>query len=290
LSVGNRSGSPRAGGKSAASKKVKKAKSDFQGPKRHYAPESTVDMEEARKRVLDSLEHLGHQQFSKEPGGYDLRSWLKGLRTLLDDFEEKVGAGAVTEELRAKRAEVEAAFSRQADTAQVDSEIDAARTEEVDIRRKLKDEEERIASRLSAIGGEKTGKSQELEEERVKLEKVKEERKSASFFSKLVGKSGPSMEPSQRRVSELETGLSLLEEETVNLQLLRRSVEGGRSASGGAFDELWKRLTALEIKLRELGLAREDRVQLLHEREEATGALRKIISELKLEEEKEAEA
>lgn len=287
MSASTRSRSPR--GKGTAPKKSKKAKSEFHGRKRHSAVIKHVNKDEVRKRVLDSLEHLGNQRFSKEPGGYNLRGWLKSLRTLLDDFEGKIGASSLTEDFRSQREKIETEFSKPTDTAQIDAEIEEVRKEETDIKAKLKEEGDRIASRLSAIGGEKTGKTYELEEEKAKLRKLEEERRSASFFSKLLGKGGPSTEPAQKKVKDLEDGLRMLEEETLNLQTVRKSIEGVKSSAGGIYEDLWKRLGALETKLSELDVAKEARTQLLHERQEATAALRKIISELKLEDEKEAE-
>jgi SMC interacting uncharacterized protein involved in chromosome segregation len=283
LSASNRSQSPRAGGKGTAPKKrAKKAKSELQSRRKHSAVIEKVNREEVGKRTVESLEHLGHQKFSKEPGGYDLRGWLKSLKTLLNDFEDKVGAASLSEEFHSKRKEIEAEFSKHGDSTQIDAEIESVRKEEGDIKAKLKEESERIASRLSAIGGEKTGRAQELEQEKEKLKKVEEERRSVSFFSKLVGKSGPSTEPFEKKVQELENGLRMLEEETVNLQTVRKSIDGVKSAAGGIYEDLWRRLEALGARLTELDAAREARLQLAHEREKATEALRKVISELNL--------
>jgi chromosome segregation ATPase len=246
-----------------------------------------VSKEDTRKRVVESLEHLGHQKLSNEPGGYDLRGWLKSLKTLLNDFEVKVGKSSLSEEFQSKRKEIEAQFSKGASSAQIDEEIEAVRKEENDIRNKLKEESERIASRLSAIGGEKTGKTQELEQEKLKLKKVEEERKSVSFFSRLIGNSGPSKEPFEKKVKDLENDLKMLEEETVNLQAVRKSIDGVKSAAAGIYEDLWKRLGDIETKLNELEAAKEARKQLAKEREDATDALRKLITELKLKEESE---
>lgn len=285
MSTSNRSRSPRAGGKGAAAKKrTKKAKRELHGKKRYRVTAKQVNKDDARKRVVESLEHLGHQNFSKEPGGYDLRGWLKSLKTLLDDFEEKVGSASLTEEFRAKRKEVEAEFSGLGDTSQLESEMEGVRKEEAEIRAKLKEESERIAARLSAIGGEKTSKALELDQERANLKKVEEERRSVSFFSRLAGRSGPSAEPVKKKVADLENGLKTLEEETQNLQTVRKSIDGAKSAEAGIYADLWKKLEVLDAKIGELDLAREGKIQLQHEREEATEALRKIISELKLEE------
>lgn len=283
-----RSRSPRSGGKARSPKKPKRAKGEFHAPKRRIAPSKESSKEDARKRLVESLEHLGHQKLSTEPGGYDLQSWLKSLKRSLDDFEEKVGKTALTRELHDKGNEIGAEFSKYADSSQVDSEIEAVRKEEGEIRARLKEEEERISSRLSAIGGEKTSKSLDLEEERKKLHQMEEERKSVSFFSKLMGRSGPSTEPQQKKVRELEGALKMLEEETLNLQTVRRSIEGAKDAAGGIYEDLWKRLGDIESKLVELDAAREVKLQLKEEREKAAEELRKLAGGLKLEEPEEA--
>jgi hypothetical protein len=280
----SRSRSPRSGGKVKSPKKPRKAKGEFRSQKRRIAPAKESNKEDARKRLLESLEHLGHQKLSTEPGGYSLQSWLKSLKRSLDDFEDKVGKGAITEEFHSKRKEIEEEFSKAADSSQVDSEVEAVRKEEADIRMKLKEEAERISARLSAIGGEKTSKSLELEEERKTLRKMEEDKKSVSFFSRLVGRSGPSSEPQQKKVKDIEAALKMLEEETLNLQTVRKSLDGAKDAAGGIYEDLWKRLDAIETRLTELGVVREAKLQLKDEREKAAEELRKLTQDLKLEE------
>ena len=234
-----------------------------------------------RKRTLEALEHLGHQKLSNAEGGYNLQSWLKGVKMLLDDFEEKVGSASLSEEYREKRKELEQEFSKIEGTSQVESELEQVRKEEGDIRAKLKEEGERISARLSAIGGEKTSKSKDLEDEKVKLQAINLERSKVSIVSKLFGRSGPPAEPQEKRVKELEDALRMLEEETSNLQAVRRALEGAKEAAGGIYEDLWKRLEALEKRTTELASLREARMQLLEERERASQAVHKAISDLK---------
>jgi len=239
-------------------------------------------MEDTRRRTLESLEHLGTQKLSKEHGGYNLDSWLRGLKTLLDDFEDKVGKEALSEEFLKTRKEVEEEFSKVEGAERVESEIEAVLREESEIRSKLKEEGERVSSRLSAIGGEKTAKSKELEEAREKLRTINQERDKASFVSKLFGRSGPPVEPQEKEVKELEQSLKMLEEEAIKLQTVRRSLDGPKQAAGGIYEDLWKRLEALEEKTAELEGVREVRMQLLEERKKATDSLVKVISALEL--------
>lgn len=289
MSIGSRSRSARSSGKGAPAKKqkVKRQKSELKGPRRRASSSRSVDLEQVRSRALESLDHLGRQKFSAEPGGYDLHGWLKSLKTLLDDLEDKMG-DHLPKAYREKREAVEEQFSKPAETAKVDQEIEELRNEEAEIRSKLQAESERIAARLNAIAAEKLGKSKELDEQRAKLRSAQDERKSVSFFSKLVGRSGPETEPFEKKVADLEKGLEMLEEEALNLHAVRKSLEG-KSSEGGLHDGLWTRLEALEAKLKELEETKLLRLQLAEERQEAAEALRKVISEVKLQVEKDGE-
>src|SRR5208283_3330956 len=136
------------------------------------------DLAAAKVRALEGLAHLGKQQFTTGPGGYDLKHWLKSLNLLLDDLESKVEAGDLPEGYREKRAEVTARFEAGVDTSKVESEVEAIRKEEVEIRSSLDREKERIMARLVALKVEKDGKGKEIESQRGALEEIKAKRKS----------------------------------------------------------------------------------------------------------------
>jgi chromosome segregation ATPase len=243
LSIGGRSRSARSSGKAApAKKKVRKLKSEIKAPKRRsISSKSEVDLEQVKARAVEALDHLGHQKFSTEPGGYDLKGWLKSLKTMLDDLEEKIG-DQLPKEYHEKRKEIEQRFSKPADTSKVDQEVEALRTEESEIREKLQAEADRITARLSAIASDKVGRSKELEEHKSRLKSAQDEKKSASFFSKLMGRSGPDIEPLEKKVADLEKGLKMLEEEALNLHAVRKSLEG-KTSEVGLHDGLWKHET-----------------------------------------------
>src|SRR5208283_3983765 len=70
----------RSGGKAAPAKKAKKQKREFRTSKTRAAKEDKeVDLAAAKVRALEGLAHLGKQQFTTGPGGYDLKHWLKSL-------------------------------------------------------------------------------------------------------------------------------------------------------------------------------------------------------------------
>ena len=221
----------RSGGKGTPAKKAKKQKRDFRTTKKRPGKEERADVVAAKARVLEGLAHLGQQKFSPGPGNYDLKHWLKSLSLLLDDFEAKVKGEELPADYYSRRKEVEARFSSGPDTSQIESEVDAIRKEESEIRSTLERERERIAARLNSLRVEKEGKVKEIEAEKKSLDEIKAKRKSASFFSRLAGRSGPPTEPVEQKIKELEKASSSLEDEAVNLWE-RPSVnrEGGRDA------------------------------------------------------------
>ena len=209
----------RSGGKAAPAKKAKKQKREFRTTKTKAArEEKEVDLGAAKARALEGLAHLGKQRFTAEPGGYDLKHWLKSLNLLLDDLESKVKAEELPAGYPGKRAEVTARFAAGVDTSKLESEVEVIRKEEAEIKSTFDREKERITARLVTLKVEKDGKGKEIEAQKAALEEIMAKRKSASFFSKLVGRSGPPTEPVELKIKELEKGSASLEDEALNLQ------------------------------------------------------------------------
>ena len=55
-----------------------------------------LDFDQLKARTITALNKLGQQTFSPEPGGYALENWTRGVKILLDEFEEKAGAARVS--------------------------------------------------------------------------------------------------------------------------------------------------------------------------------------------------
>jgi chromosome segregation ATPase len=270
----------RSGGKGAPTKKAKKQKREFRTNKKRPGKEEKVDFGAAKTRVLEGLVHLGQQKFSTGPGGYDLKHWLKSLNLLLDDFEIKMKKEDLPSGYLEKREEITSRFSAGVDTSKIESEVEAIRKEESEITATLDRERERIGARLNTLRVEKEGNVKEIEQQKTALEEIRAKRKSTSFFSRLAGKSGPPTEPVEQKMRELDKASASLQEEALNLQSVRASIEREGGTPSGLYEQQWIRLDAIGTRLKELEAEMQDRSQLVKEREAAAGALADIISKL----------
>ena len=277
-------------GKGTSAKKPKKQKGEFRTTKRRSPKEEettpAVDLAVARARALEGLAHLGQQKFTPGPGGYDLKHWLRSLNLLLDDFEAKAKERGLTPEYQARRKEVTDSFSSGVDTSQIESEVESIRKEETEIRATLERERDRIASRLAAIKVEKDGRARDVEEQRAALAEIQEKRRSASFFSRLAGRAGPPTLPVELKIQELEKASSSLEEEALNLQSVRASLEREGGAPSGLYEQQWLRIDAIGVRLKELEAEMQEKTQLAKERETATAVLADAISKIEPEQKK----
>jgi hypothetical protein len=272
----------RSGGTSA--KKTKKQKREFRtNTKRRPLKEVQVDLAASKTRVLEGLAHLGQQKFSAEPGGYDLTHWLKGLNLLLDDFEAKMeDEQQLPVEYYERRKEIESRFSAGVDISQIESETGALRKEESEMRSMMDREKDKIIARMITLRSEKDGKAKEIVEQQVLLEEMKAKRKSASFLSKLSGRARQPTEEVEQKITGLQRGVTSLEEEAVDLQSDRASLERAGGAPSGRYEQQWVRLAAIGERLRELEAQLQERSQLAKERETATALLADIISRFEL--------
>jgi len=274
-------GGARSGERGNKQKKAKKQKREFHTSKKRTKKEEKVaDLATARTRVMEGLAHLGQQKFSTGPGGYDLSHWLKSLNLLLADFEHAAGRKALPSEYVQKKEEVLGRFSSPVDTSRIDSEAEAIAKEESDIRSTFDRERERILARLAELRAAKDGKGKEIEEQKAALEEIRNTRKSASFFAKLAGRAGPPTEPVEQKIKDLEKASSLLDEEALNLQSVRASIEKEGGTPAGIYASQWTRLDAIAVRLKELESERETKVQLAKERETAAKELEDAVSKV----------
>lgn len=272
----------RSGEKGTGTKKAKKKKRGFTTKKKRPVEREQIDVTKAKERVLEGLSHLGMQKFSTGPGNYDLKHWLKSLNLLLDDFEDKAKEVNLPPEYKEKRKEIEARFSADVDTSQIESEVESIKKEEIEIRSTFEREKERIISRLDAIKVEKDGKTKEVEEQKAELERIRTTRKNASFFAKLMGRSGPPTEPVEKKIGEIEKAVSSLEEEGMNLSKVRASIEREGGTPSGLYEQQWLRIDAIKARLTQLDSEMQEKTQLAKEREEATSSLAALISKIEI--------
>jgi hypothetical protein len=282
LSFGSETGRTRSGTKgfSSKQKKLKRRKQEFHTHRRGHAQESEqLNPEELRARTILSLDRLGHQILSTEQGGYDLEDWMRSLNSLLDDFEEKIGADKVSEELRARRKQAVLSLSMAPTSAPDDvvSEIERLTQEEVSATEAIAEFERKAAATLASLKGEREACANDLKIERKKLAELREAKQSRQFFSRLLS-AGPSTEQAETRVAELERKHSKLEEDIDRLRKARSALAEGDPA----YVEALRRLDAARDKLADLQSAREVSRQLTREREIATKTIAEVVSSMEL--------
>ncbi|MDA4116455.1 MAG: hypothetical protein OK442_07870 [Thaumarchaeota archaeon] len=271
---GGGTGRTRSGSKgfSSKEKKQKRKKQEYHVHKRgHFQETERPDAEEVRKRTILTLERLGHQVLSSEPGGYDLEAWMRNINALLDDFGEKVGDGVVGEEFRARSQHALSGLTASSSATEIDLEIEKVTQEEAAARAAAGEAEKAASARLASLREERDACIKELKEEREKLSELKA-RQSRQLFSRLL-RSGPSTADAEKSVAELESKLEGLEHEIES----RR-----RTRSDPAYIEAEKRFETARSRLLELQSSRQGLLQLAREREAATQALSGMISSLKL--------
>jgi hypothetical protein len=285
MSFGSETGRTRSGSKSFSSKekKQKRKKQEFHSHRRaHFQESERRDPEEVRARTLLALEKLGHQVLSSEPGGYDLDGWIKSLNSLLDDFQEKVGAERVAEEFSTRRREVIGSLVPSSSARDIDSEMQKLTQEEEEARAAVDEAVKRAAARRASLRDDRDACAKELKAQKEKLAEIREARQSRQFFSRIL-RAGPSTDEAEARVAELESKLKNLEEEIERSRKARAAAGGGSPGEGdSAYLEAQHRLEAARNRLLDLQSSRQNLLQLAGEREVATQALSAMISALKL--------
>jgi len=280
MSFGSNSGRTRSGSKgfSSKEKKQRRRKQEYHVHKRAlYQETGRPDPAEVKTRTILALDRLGHQVLSTEPGGYDLEDWTRSLNSLLDDFQEKVGADLLGAEFVSKKQEaLSCLVPFSAD--EIDSEIERLTQEEAAARTAVDEAQRKASSRLASLREERDASAKELRAQREKLAEVKEARQSRQLFSRLL-RSGPSTQQAETSVAALESKVKKLEDEIERARKARSTVTGDGDPE---YIEARRRLEEAGNKLLELQTSKQDSLQLAHERAEATKTLSEMISALKL--------
>jgi hypothetical protein len=283
LSFGSETGRTRSGtkgGSGNSKKKLKRKKQEYHIHRRAYIQESErPNPEDVRTRTVLSLDRLGHQVLSTEPGGYDLEDWLRSINSLLDDFQEKIGEDRVTDEFRRVRREALLSLGPPSASGSPDPEIEKLVQEEEAARAVLADLNRHSEANLSSLREKRDSCGKELKLEKQRLAEIREAKESRKFFSRLVG-GGPSTTGAEAKVAELESKLSSLEEE-ISRSRKARSPSGG---DGSVNLEAQDRLEGVRNRLLELQTAKQERLQLAREREVAAAAISESISSIRLQE------
>ena len=283
MSFGSETGRARSGTKgfSNKTKKLKRKKQDFHIHKRaHLQEPEELDLEQVRARTTLALDRLGHQVLSTEPGGYDLEDWTRNVNSLLDDFQEKVGADLITDEFRERRRAALLSLALPSASSDADSEMEKLVQEEAAAKEALAELDRKAATKLAALKDERDACEKELKIARQKLADLRAAKQSRPFFSRLIGP-GPSTEQAEAKVAELEGKTGKLEEEIETHRKARSRLAENNPADGDSGRaEARQRLDAAQERLTELQSARQGMLQLSREREVATKALSDLVSSI----------
>jgi hypothetical protein len=283
-------------GFSSAQKKERKKKQEFHRHKLKLADEeSPTDPEQLKNRVAVSLDRLGHQVFSPEPGGYSFENWITSFNTLLDDFEEKAGGEALPAEYFEARQKFTADLLAPVDTLDIDSEIAAIDKEADSIREKIStisqksqagliEEHGLVVSKIEKLKKDQKQSDADIKDARSELDEEKKKEARKSFFSKLrAGSASSPLKLAQAKLDGLRTkrdgidkDLKQLEEDSANAQTEIKSID--EELAG-----LRAQLEVTQQKLGELGLKKQERTMLTEKRLATTTSLAGIITSLKLE-------
>jgi hypothetical protein len=301
LSFGSETGRTRSGTKgfSNKAKKLKRKKQEYHTRRRSRFQEvEQLDPEQARVRVILALDRLGHQVISTEPGGYDLEAWTRNVDSLLDDFREKVGEDRVGAEFRELSREAIRQLAPPS-TREVDTEIEELREEEEAAKVSLAELTKKVAAKLASLRGEKEACEKELKAERERLADLKEARQKNSFLSRFI-RAGPSTQPAEQKVAELEAKLKDLHVQIDEYVKKKKSARAENaspqgdpvaasegeatttSSSSSSPNDIHLRLEAIYDRLVELQSVKQGMLQLTEEREIAAKKIADMISSLDL--------
>lgn len=279
MSFGSQTGRTRSGSKSFSSreKKLKRKKQDFHTHKKlHEQAGAPLDLEEVKARTLLTLDRLGHQVLSTEPGGYDLEHWIRSLNSLLDDFQEKLGPERTDSGFLETRQRVMGSLAIPP-TGEIESEMQRLAVEEGEATEAIERAKRKAADHLATLKEKRASRESELQERRERLAEMKKARQSRGLFSRVL-RSAPSTAQAEAEVAGLESELQALDGELERSRRARTAGEGDPALS-----EAQKRLEAAAARLAQLQSARQASLQLAAEREAATKAIAGAISAIALE-------
>jgi chorismate mutase len=238
-----------------------------------------LDYDQLKSRTVIALNRLGQQKFSNEPGGYSLENWMKGVNILLDDFEEKMGAGRLSPDYVEKRRELNDFFSKPVSTSSIDESISDLKQSEADAENRIAEGRARLVSRVAELKSEQESCSAQLQREQERIRGQAMDQNSGSLLKRLfMGNSKATTNDSGTAVKDLESRLEVLSNEILGQQKLLKLVD--QHSSDSPFAEEWKELESLRTKLDALEIERLERVQLVKERVEVTSSIAGAIASL----------
>ena len=236
-----------------------------------------LDHDQLKSRTVIALNRLGQQKFSTEPGGYSLGNWMKGMNILLDEFEEKMGPGNISEEYVEKRSELNSLLARPIPTASIDGSISELKQNIADVEGRIAEGRARLVSRMAELKSEQDSCTAELVRERESAPGLATEN-SGSFLKRLFVGDRKSSAKDTGKIEELESRSEVLSKEILEQQKLLKLVN--HRSPGSPFAEDWKALDSLQTRLEALESERLEKVQLVKEREEIASSIANAVSKI----------
>ena len=237
-----------------------------------------LNPDELKKRTIISLNKMGSQRFSDEPGGYSLDNWARSMKVLLDDFEEKMGEGRLPSDYFVKRRELNELLSSPVPPSSIDGKIAEIKLKIADVNSRIETETERIAARLAELENEQAECSAELAREKARIVNLASERSSNSFFRRLLARKPIDSEGSKSRVEELVARHGVLDEEILGQKKLLKSAQQRSPESPLAGD--WQTLESLQTSLEAFESEREESLQFVRIRQEFTTSIADAIAQI----------
>ena len=165
----------------------------------------------------------------------------------------------------------------------IDQEIERLNHDEAETKAAIAELERKAAARRASLKDERDECSRELRAEREKLVATRKARQSRPFFSRVLN-TGPSTEPTEARVAELESKLSGLEKEIDRPQNVRSEAQASTPGEADSVKvENLRKLEDIQKHLTDLYSARQARLQLSEGREAATKTISGVIASMKFE-------
>ena len=199
------------------------------------------------------------------------------MNILLDEFEENVGPGKISEDYAEKRSELNNLLSRQIPTSSIDGSISDLKQNTAEVEGRIAERRARLVSRVAELKSEQGSCSAELVREQERASSLATEN-SGSFLKRLFMGDPKTSAKDTGKIKELESRLEVLSNEIDERQKLIKLAN--QHSPESPFANEWKALESLQTRLEALESERLEKVQLVKEREDIASSIANAISRI----------
>lgn len=252
--------------------------------------EEHANLSELKERTQLALEKLGGQKFSLDPGGYTFSNWMTSFNMLLDDFEEKVGAGQLSKDYYDSRQKLTADLLEPIDTAEFDIGIEkigsGIKSTEFEIAKltgelsSIRERERHTTARIDSLRRKRANSERELASA---VKNLNEARKKQTVFNRLFSGKTSEIDSAKNRVDVI-----MEEQENIDKQVLEseKLLDTSDNDLENRLPLLKQQLADMRYSLAELTEKKETKLQLSEKRIETTSELSKKVASLEISMEK----